>query len=70
MEIREEAKAIRVDYKCPKCGVGRLRPTDTVLTVNPPGFPHKCTKCDYGEILFKVYPYIDYEVINKGENHE
>ncbi len=64
METRKEVKQVQVDYRCPKCKNGYLRPTGTVLNSNPPQFPHKCNNCDYMETFRdKQYPYIDYEEI-------
>lgn len=63
-ETRKEVKQVQVDYLCPKCNIGHLRSTGTVLTSNPPQFPHKCNNCDYMETFRdKQYPYIDYEEI-------
>ncbi len=68
METTKEVKAVRVDYKCPNCQQGYLRPTGTVYTTYPPQIPHKCTHCDYGETFSdKRYPYIDYVEIDKAE---
>ena len=52
-EVRRKVIPIEVDFKCPKCGIGYLRNNGTVLTTNPPMFPHKCNNpaCDYGETL-------------------
>ena len=64
-EIRSEVKEVLIDYLCPKCNIGHLRPTGTVLTSCPPQFPHKCNNCDYMETFtVKQYPYIDYEEID------
>lgn len=67
METRKEVRTIQVDYRCPKCNRGFLRPTGNVLTVYPPRYPHKCNnpECDYGETFSdKAYPYIDYEAVD------
>ena len=61
METRKELKTIEVDYKCPKCGKGKLRPTGKKLLSHPPKYPHKCTECDHKETFINTYPYIDYE---------
>ena len=61
MEITKEVKVTQVDYKCPKCKRGRLRPTGSALLSRPP-YLHKCnnTVCDYEETFeSKIYPYID-----------
>jgi hypothetical protein len=63
MEEINEVKVVRVDFKCPKCGIGYLRPTGTCLTTNPPQYPHNCNNhnCNYGKTFAgKTYPYIDY----------
>ena len=66
MEVRKEAKTIHVDYECPKCKKGYLRPMGNVLTTNPLIYPHKCNnpKCSYREDFKHTYPYIDYEYMN------
>lgn len=64
METKKEVRTVRVDYECPKCKTGHLRSTETVLTSNPPQYPHMCNTpgCGYGETFMnKAYPYIDYE---------
>jgi len=64
METRQEVKTIQVDYKCPKCNTGYLRPTGIVLCTYPPQYPHKCNnpKCDYGQTFPDArYPYLEYE---------
>lgn len=66
MEVRKEAKTIHVDYQCPKCKKGYLRPMGNVLTTNPPIHPHKCNnpQCDFREDFKFTYPYVDYEYMN------
>jgi len=59
-ETRKDVKQVQVDYLCPKCNIGHLRPTGTVFPTNPPQFAHKCNNCDYMETFLKQYPYIDY----------
>jgi hypothetical protein len=64
MEVRKRVHTVKVDYRCPKCGNGFLRPTGRVLTSYPPQYPHKCNnpECDYGETFMdKTYPFINYE---------
>jgi len=68
MEVQNEVKVIKTDYKCPKCEIGYLRPTGQVLTSNPPQYPHMCNTehCNYGETFLGIkYPQIDYVEINK-----
>ena len=42
------------------CCNGRMEPTGTVLTCNPPQYIHECTKCKRKESYDKTYPFIDY----------
>lgn len=64
MEEKKEARTFIIDYKCPKCEDGYLRPTGLCFTSNPPQFPHKCNTCEYGEtIMEKRYPYTTTESI-------
>jgi hypothetical protein len=65
MEEIKEVKTVRIDYKCPKCKDGYLRPIGSVLASYPPIYPHQCTDCDYAESFSgKMYPYTDYRNIN------
>jgi hypothetical protein len=64
MEEQSEVKTIQVDFKCPKCDSGYLRPNGRCLLTHPPKFPHDCNNpnCDYSESFSdKQYPYIDYK---------
>ena len=61
MESKVIVKTIQVDYECPFCYDGKLRPTSKVLLSHPPKYPHKCTKCDFKKTFNKTYPYIVYE---------
>lgn len=61
MEIRQELETIEVDFICPKCKVGNLRPTGKGLMIQPLRYPHKCTECD-NQQTFKVrYPYHEFK---------
>ena len=60
METQQKVETVKIDFKCPKCNDGHLRPTGMALTTHPAQFPHKCTDCEYGETFYKTYPYIDY----------
>jgi len=67
MEERQEVKTIQVDYKCPRCPTGYLRPTGIMCNNHPPIYPHKCNNpdCDYSKtIKNKKYPYVEYEPFN------
>ncbi len=64
MEKREEVITVLVDYECPECKIGRLRPTGLALSSNPPQYPHKCNNpdCEYCDIFVNIkYPYIEYK---------
>jgi len=70
MEERKPVKQVLVDYKCPKCNEGYLRPTGQVYTTYPPMYPHRCNnpKCDYSETMHnKAYPHIEYEEIDSSK---
>lgn len=70
MKIETEVKTIQVDYKCPVCKEGYLRPTGTVLASNPPIYPHLCNRapgCAYGENLNVSYPRIEYRPLTSME---
>jgi len=54
---------VKVDYKCPVCKQGYLRPTGRTLMTHPAKYPHRCNKqdCDFEETFSGIqYPYIDY----------
>ena len=62
MEEKKEVRTFKVDFKCPKCGAGYLRPTGIVCDNNPPTYPHKCTNCNYNKVIKgHKYPYLVYE---------
>jgi transposase-like protein len=52
----------KIDYKCPKCDKGFMRPTGTALMSNPAKYPHKCNNpdCDFQATFLRTYPFIDY----------
>lgn len=62
MEIENEVKVVSVDFTCPKCGTGRLRPTGTIFPTHPPQIPHKCSipGCDFASTFNVSYPYLKY----------
>lgn len=66
MEVRKNVRPIQIDFKCPKCENGYLRPSGTVLTTYPPQVPHHCNNedCDYrGTFMDISYPYLIWEEI-------
>jgi hypothetical protein len=69
MEEKRQVKTFEVDYKCPKCGIGYLRPTGIAVGGFPMQYPHSCNnpECDYHEIMKGYqYPYLVYEPLNNG----
>jgi len=66
METKSEVKTIQIDYLCPKCEKGFLRPTGLVLNSYPPQYPHSCNNinCDYKETFNVCYPYNEYQSTN------
>lgn len=64
-ELNHKVETIAVDFQCPECLTGRLRPTGRRYPMNPPKFPHKCNnpECTYIETFEITYPYIDYKEI-------
>lgn len=70
MEIKNEVKSVQVDYRCPECKIGFLRPTGIVYSTYPPKFPHKCNNinCNYMETFTdKKYPYVEYVNVSEQE---
>lgn len=67
MEKKREVKTFEVDFRCPKCNIGYLRPTGIAVGGYPIRYPHVCNnpECDYHEIMKGyTYPYIVYEPID------
>lgn len=62
----EKVEAVKVDFKCPKCETGYLRPNGIAYATNPMQYPHICNnmKCDYKDTFYRNYPFIDYREIN------
>ena len=48
----------QVDFRCPECQNGWMRPSGIVLTSNPPQYPHTCTSCSYKQTFGVRYPYV------------
>ncbi|MFA5207365.1 MAG: hypothetical protein WC428_01795 [Candidatus Paceibacterota bacterium] len=64
MEEKKEVKPFQIDFKCPKCPIGYLRPTGIAIGGTPLRYPHICNnpECDYKEIMKgKIYPHVIYE---------
>ena len=59
----KQVKTVQIDFKCPECEDGYLRPNGQCLTTHPPQYPHICNSmmCSYSQTFRnKIYPYIDY----------
>jgi hypothetical protein len=59
----KQIKTVQIDFKCPECEDGYLRPTGQCFTTHPPQYPHICNSmiCNYSETFInKTYPYVDY----------
>lgn len=72
METNVDVKSVRVDYRCPECKKGYLRPSGTIFTTEPPQYPHNCNNpnCKYGQTFNKSYPYIDWVEIFNGKTKQ
>lgn len=64
-ELHHKVETIAVDFQCPVCLTGRLRPIGNVHYTSPLQYPHKCNnpECTYKKTFLKTYPYIDYKEI-------
>lgn len=62
-EIRQEVRVFEVHMRCPRCLNSNMRPTNAVLPVNPPLFPHLCDACGAPANLDRRYPRIEYEPV-------
>jgi hypothetical protein len=51
-----DLRAIKLDYRCDKCGVGHYRSTGVTLTSYPAQYPHRCDKCDGHKTFLCIYP--------------
>lgn len=62
MEKLTDVKLIEVDYECPECKIGKLRPTGTCFASNPPQYPHFCNNdnCGHGDTFNVSYPHTRY----------
>jgi len=59
MERPNKTNTRYIDYRCPKCQNGWMRPTG--LTSPSPKFLHECTQCGYEEAFDIKYPHMIYE---------
>ena len=64
-EVKLQATPFFVKLQC-DCG-GEMIRTNTVLTMYPALYPHKCDKCDVVENKSIVYPYIEHEYLDNNE---
>lgn len=63
MEEVKDVKTFQIDFKCPLCKEGYLRPTGIVLASYPAQYPHICNResgCGYTQTFNKTYPHIEY----------
>lgn len=70
MEKRQEVRTLQVDYECPVCKSGMLRPNGQVFSSNPLQYGHVCNVCDYTQTFTVTYPYIDYIIKESKINEE
>lgn len=63
MEIQVKVQSVQIDFLCPKCKIGYLRPTGICHLIYPAQYPHICNHngCGYSESFTITYPYIDYK---------
>lgn len=47
MEVVKEVKTVLVDYSCPNCEIGFMRPGGICFPVNPPIYQHVCNNCGH-----------------------
>jgi hypothetical protein len=57
-------QVVSVTYQCDACGEGNMKPTNMVLTSNPPQYPHVCDKCGATQTFCRTYPYVRYVPIS------
>ncbi len=55
-EQRFEVRNVGIDYICDTYGKGKMVSTGSILTSNPPQFPHKCDNCEATKNLHERYP--------------
>jgi hypothetical protein len=62
-EMAQEVKTFTVGYLCDECGKGWMEPTGTMLTSNPPQWPHKCNECGEQKTFWEKYPKTIYRTV-------
>lgn len=57
-EVEIPGKAVVIDYECPECPDGVMRPTGISWsgTWGSPNCPHECEECGHQKILDRRYP--------------
>ncbi len=65
MEVASEVKVFRVKMKCNKCKEGDMVCGNTVLSLYPPLYSHKCNKCGNVENYKRKYPYTKYVPVDE-----
>ena len=60
METKMQINTRMVEYKCDKCGEGKMIPTGIVLLTYPGQYEHKCNNCGFIMNFFAKYPYVEY----------
>lgn len=61
MEVKRKVVPVEIDYLCPDCKEGYMRPTGIAYATSPMKYPHKCTHCGSERTFFKEYPYVEFE---------
>lgn len=57
---KREFIVYEVVFICDSCEEGHMWTDNTMLTVDPPLYPHTCNKCGHQANYDKVYPGIEY----------
>jgi ribosomal protein L37AE/L43A len=70
MEKRQEVRTVQVDYECPSCKSGFLKPNGQGFLTNPMQYGHECKVCGFTQTLSRTYPYIDYIIKESKINEE
>lgn len=67
MEVKTEVRPYKVEKLCEVCQKGKMLPTGSVFTMNPPLYQHRCDgpKCGHTSSYNKAYPVIEYHAVNE-----